>query len=121
SHFTQEFWNLYDVFDLRPKTNNAVEGYHRKQNLRVPAHPNIYRWIEQIRKEEDYAGCRGILEAGSGVTSKKRRKEDEDADFDLCVAKTALTIGEIEFDDYLHHVRRVAYKYIFEVGGKKNV
>ncbi|CAF1363506.1 unnamed protein product, partial [Didymodactylos carnosus] len=71
---------------------------------RVPAHPNVYRWIEEIRNEEDFARCRDILESDTGLPSKKRRKENEENDFALCLAKTALTIEVIDINEYLEHI-----------------
>ncbi|CAF1509351.1 unnamed protein product, partial [Didymodactylos carnosus] len=114
-YFERGFWNLFDVFDLRPQANNAVEGYHRKQNSRVPAHPNVDRWIERIRKEEDFARCRDILESNTGLPLKKRRKENEENDFALCLAKTALTIEAIDINEYLEHVRKKIFHDEYDV------
>ena len=47
-------WNMHDrAIDDLPKTNNSVEGWHRKMSSAVNAHhPNIWKFFDVIRKEQ---------------------------------------------------------------------
>ena len=55
-HFKPELWNIYDrIVRNLPKTNNAVEGWHRAfQTSLGHNHPTIYKFIEFLRMEQDH-------------------------------------------------------------------
>jgi hypothetical protein len=52
--FSHSLWNCYDavLHDL-PKTNNAIEGWHRSFSELLGAHhPSIWKFIEGLQKEQ---------------------------------------------------------------------
>ena len=55
--FPHELWNLYDVvLHNLPRTNNAVEGWHRAFQRQVTAyHPNSWKFIECLKKEQNFS------------------------------------------------------------------
>ncbi|CAG9314716.1 unnamed protein product [Blepharisma stoltei] len=49
--FRREFWNHFDNDGMR--TTNNLEGYHHALNKLVgAAHPNIFKFIETIKNEQ---------------------------------------------------------------------
>ena len=55
SIFAHSLWNCYDATlnDL-PKTNNAVEGWHRGFSQILGAyHPTIWKFIDGLKKEQN--------------------------------------------------------------------
>ena len=54
--FKPELWNIYDrIVRNLPKTNNAVEGWHRAfQTSLGYNHPTIYKFVEFLRLEQDH-------------------------------------------------------------------
>jgi len=52
--FPHSLWNCYDAsLDDLPKTNNAVEGWHRGFSQLLGAHhPTIWKFIDGIKKEQ---------------------------------------------------------------------
>ena len=52
--FDLALWNMYDqmIGDL-PRTNNAVEGWHRRFQANVGAyHPNFWKFIDILKREQ---------------------------------------------------------------------
>ena len=52
--FDLALWNMYDqmIGDL-PRTNNAVEGWHRRFQANVGAyHPNVWKFINILKQEQ---------------------------------------------------------------------
>jgi len=49
-----EIWNQYDsVLQDVPKTNNNIEGWHRRfSSLLGAQHPTIWKFIDVLKKEE---------------------------------------------------------------------
>ena len=54
--FRIELWNIYDRIERNlPKTNNAVEGWHRAfQTSLGHNHPTVYKFVEFLRLEQDH-------------------------------------------------------------------
>ena len=54
--FLLKVWNIHDrIADGLPKTNNAVEGWHRAFNRLVGAdHPSPFNLLAVIRKEQSH-------------------------------------------------------------------
>ena len=52
--FDMELWNMYNqTIDDLPRTNNAVEGWHRSFQANVGAyHPNFWRFIDILKREQ---------------------------------------------------------------------
>jgi hypothetical protein len=73
-------WNQFSNY-RGPRTNNHVEGYNaRISRLWCAAHPNIYKWIRNVRYEENVAFKNALhIESGDyhtpNVGKKYRKKE----------------------------------------------
>ncbi|XP_076036661.1 uncharacterized protein LOC143022389 [Oratosquilla oratoria] len=54
--FRHDMWNMYSrVLDDLPKTNNSLEGWHRRFETEVGVHhPNIWRFIKCLQKEQGF-------------------------------------------------------------------
>jgi hypothetical protein len=52
--FAIAVWNVHNqVEENLPRTNNSVEGYHRKMQTAVSAHhPNIWRFLNILKREQ---------------------------------------------------------------------
>ena len=112
---SRTFLNLYNCLQDRSITNNALEGYHRKENSNIPCHPNIYRWIESIADEGVLAHARHQQELIGQQPSKLQHTSSENKAFEMCLNKEAYEPGEINLEEYLISVRAVAYRYIGEL------
>lgn len=54
--FPIKVWNCYkSVTDDLPRTNNHVEGWHRGFNSSLGSHPNVWKFIEAIKKENSHS------------------------------------------------------------------
>lgn len=51
--FKHSHWNCFDaVIRNLPRTNNAIEGWHRGFSSNTESHPNIFKFIELLKKEQ---------------------------------------------------------------------
>ncbi|XP_048258319.1 uncharacterized protein LOC125383665 [Haliotis rufescens] len=51
ARFPLPLWNHHGI--TGPRTNNSLEGFHNRLNRGLPhQHPNIYRFVEVVRKVE---------------------------------------------------------------------
>jgi hypothetical protein len=67
--FAMTIWNMHDRFQFKlPRTNNAVEGWHRAFQTSVGAsHPSIFNLIEKLQIEQSSTE-RILAKILSGVT-----------------------------------------------------
>jgi len=68
-------WNVYDaVRNNQHRTNNCVEGWHtRFQQLIGSCHPNIYKFLGHLKKEEDMTRLQmAQMQAGMPPPAQKR-------------------------------------------------
>jgi len=62
------------VEDVLPRTNNSVEGWHRAFHSSLScAHPSLWKFIKQIRKEEALQHF-NITQTMNGVSVAGRKK-----------------------------------------------
>ena len=77
--FPIDFWNMFHrTDDELPRTNNAVEGWHRGFQAHVSAcHPVFWKFLEVLQKEETVVRV-GILqnEGGHEPPPQRRRYVD---------------------------------------------
>ena len=73
--FSLDVWNVSGrVEDVLPRTNNSVEGWHRAfQSSLSCAHPSLWKFIEQIRKEEALQHF-NIIQIMNGASVAGRKK-----------------------------------------------
>ena len=78
-YFPHKMWNMHqEILDTLPKTNNAVEGWHRSFETQVAAcHPNIWKFIECIKREQAYneVQIEQLLSGANSGISKKRYRD----------------------------------------------
>jgi len=79
--FTIKIWNMFDaVMQGSPRTNNAVEGWHRAFNSALGAnHVTVWKFINMLKREQ------GLQEAKmeqqiAGVPQQKKRRKYKDLD-----------------------------------------
>ena len=73
--FDLAFWNMYDqtIGDL-PRTNNAVEGWHRRFQANVGAyHPNFWKSIDILKREQSLNHV-NISQARAGHQPEPQRR-----------------------------------------------
>lgn len=52
-HFTHKLWNCFDgTLSGLARTNNAVEAWHRGFSTVVAAHPKIFPFINELKREQ---------------------------------------------------------------------
>lgn len=51
--FPPSYWNVSELIEIRPRTNNHVEGYHGQLNSHCQTHPNLWAWIRFIQEMEE--------------------------------------------------------------------
>ncbi|KAB0801401.1 hypothetical protein PPYR_01533 [Photinus pyralis] len=78
-HFAINMWNCFDAVQHGlPKTNNAVEGWHRAFQMQLCAdHPNIWKFISALKREQSINELR-IEQHISGQPPTISRKEYRD-------------------------------------------
>ena len=78
--FNLALWNMYNqtIGDL-PRTNNAVEGWHRRFQANIGAyHPNVWKFID-ILKQEQSLNHVNISEARAGHQPEPQRRRYQDS------------------------------------------
>jgi hypothetical protein len=103
STFPIELWNCHaSVLGDLPKTNNAVEGWHRAfSSLLNAQHPSIWKFIDGLKEDQ----CLRQLQAEqylSGLEPPARRKKYRQAAAKL--KKNVAKFGRILIIDYLRSI-----------------
>ena len=78
--FDLALWNMYDQMtgDLS-RTNNAVEGWHRRFQANVGAyHPNFWNFIDILKREQSLNHV-NISQARAGHQSEPQRRRYQDS------------------------------------------
>ena len=78
--FDLALWNMYDqtIGDL-PRTNNAVEGWHRRFQANIGAyHPNFWKFIDILKREQSLNQV-NISQARAGHQPEPQRRRYEDS------------------------------------------
>ena len=74
--FAIDMWNMYHRTDEElPRTNNSVEGWHRSFQRHVSAcHPNFWRFLEMLKKEETVVRVNIIQHLGGHPAPPRRAR-----------------------------------------------
>jgi hypothetical protein len=76
-----KIWNNFDTDG--PRTNNFNEGYNNRLNrLCGSGHPNLYKFINIMKREESLASVK-YFRAIQGYEPDKRRKKDIEKDLKI--------------------------------------
>lgn len=78
-------WNHYD--ENGPRTNNDVEGYHSKLQKRFGQHPNLWKFITQLKEEEQCQDVRQRRLEANKLVERNRAKVDVERDFKILCFK----------------------------------
>jgi hypothetical protein len=78
--FGIQLWNMFHrTFDELPRTNNAIEGWHRGFQATVAScHPTFWRFLNCIKKEDGFNRVK-ILQARGGHAAPPQRRRYADA------------------------------------------
>ncbi len=101
--FAVELWSVHDrVVEGLPRTNNAVEGWHRAFQGTVGfVHPTVYKLIDAIRLEQSHTeNVVTRINAGQVVTKKNAQYVRVDAAIQTLVAN----FGDRHIVDFLRGI-----------------
>lgn len=75
-YFSKQWMSLCAPFvgceDDKHRTNNAVEGWHRRLNTRMPHKPTLVRFLYNLKKEAKFQDTKIKNSLFSGVTRRRR-------------------------------------------------
>ncbi|XP_071104150.1 uncharacterized protein [Haliotis cracherodii] len=95
-HFTQAIWRKTQELGLAtfgPSTNNNLEGFHSRLNASLNhRHPNLYRFIEIIKKIEKSEKTK-LSQLGLGAAPPARKRVYKEIDNRLTRLKDQLSQG----------------------------
>ncbi|CAG9315619.1 unnamed protein product [Blepharisma stoltei] len=102
--FRREFWNHFDNDGMR--TTNNLEGYHHALNKLVgAAHPNILKFIEIIKNEQQI--FRKVLANIAGRAKPPNSREKYRLLHEAVErTKTLMRRGDISLSDYIEQIKR---------------
>lgn len=98
-------WNVYErtVEDL-PRTNNAIEGWHRGFQSNVGAfHPNIWKFLDVLRREQGLNELK-ITQALTGHEPVPQRRTYRD-----CQLRISAIVRDYENRDILNYLRAIGH------------
>jgi hypothetical protein len=100
SSFEIKLWNHFDSTEERVNNNNEAYNLRIITRLGHVAHPNIWKWVELIQKEEFLqvaVRCAGLLEGS--IKPKVRRNHDLERDLTILKAKNKYLTSVEKFDN----------------------
>ena len=110
-----KIWNHFDTDG--PRTNNYNEGYNNRLNrLCGSGHPNLYKFINIMKREESLASVK-YFRAIQGYEPDKRRKKDIEKDLKIESLIQEVQDGNIELLEYLSEVSKLFH---FRINRKKD-
>lgn len=99
------FFNSFLSFQELPRTNNHCEGFHNRINGMWGAHPNIYRFINELKSEQDLKELEiAQIEAGREPAARKRVYVSTDKKLMSLVKKFNDDIHDGSFMPYLKSI-----------------
>lgn len=107
-YFSKQWMSLCTPFiscaNDKHRTNNAIEGWHRRLNTRMPHKPTLGRFLYKLRKEAKYQDTRIKNNLFSGATRQKR-----DILFDNCLKKQLnyLQCGDVTEIQFLQNIATI--------------
>lgn len=108
--FPIEWWNCYEsVLQAAPKTNNAVEGWHRGFETTLDTtHANIFKLLSALQKEQTIM-LATYEQAAAGEPAAKRRKYKDAADRLHQLVQT-YDVDDMEDDEeVIDYIRGIAH------------
>ncbi|CAF1122404.1 unnamed protein product [Brachionus calyciflorus] len=108
-----EIWNHF--YNNGPRTNNHVEGFHRKIDIElISDHPNLYVFIEYLKKLEVQTYLLFKRRQISNDFNTKRRPEDIFRDQKIVKYKTMLLndLNSLKTNSYKNELVPILERYI---------
>ena len=110
--FPIKYWNHFHNENSR--TNNNNEAYNLRLDKRSEAHPNIWKFIELLQKEELHASVKFERINSDRLKLRGRRRVDLVRDLEITTAKNVYLQSECSFDDierYLNTVKELVQQF----------
>ncbi|XP_046554198.1 uncharacterized protein LOC124263590 [Haliotis rubra] len=108
ARFRLPLWNHHST--TGPRTDNNLEGFHNRLNRGLPhRHPNIYRFVEVIRKVE-HAERAKMSQIDFGAAQRSRKRVYREMEHRLCRLKEQLNLGlktPMQFLDAVGHLLKL--------------
>ena len=100
-------WNMNDrVEEDLPRTNNHIEGWHRKMNSAMGScHPNIWKFLDVIMKEQGLTDVK-LNQAQGGHVAPPQRRVYRNAS-----RRLAVVVQDFPNRQILDFLRGVAYNF----------
>ena len=108
--FKLEMWNVYESALLsQPKTNNAVEGWHRTFETQVAGHhPNIWKFLDFLKKEQNYNDVKvDQFLAGNSLQPPRKKYRDSSERIKRIVEKYS------SYSNVIDYLRAIAHNLGF--------
>ena len=105
--FVPEMWNMYTrTRNELPRTNNNIEGWHRGlQSLVTSCHPNFWRFINIIIKEESLTQVK-INQCLGGIQDPERKK------YKNCNANIVNIVQNYPALQTIDYLQRISYNLL---------
>ena len=101
-NFPVQMWNVYENEDYR--TNNHLEGWHKRLKCLVgKSHPNIYEFVEVMKKEQTATEVL-MLQLSAGASAPKRSAKSITMDKKIKELKDRFEKNSVSLEEYLHGV-----------------
>ena len=107
--FAPELWNVHlRTLNGRPRTNNHIEGYHRRFSANVNASkPNVYNFLEVLKREEHFTRAQiEQMVAGMDPPPPRKKYRDVNRNIEAIVRRYART-------PRMDYLRGIAYNFNF--------
>ena len=103
--FRHETWNMNErAANELPKTNNKVEGWHRKMVSAVNScHPNFWHFLEVLKKEQTLSNV-VMNQAEAGQEGEKQRLKWRN-----CAQRIGNLVRDFEINNVLAFLRGIAH------------
>jgi hypothetical protein len=102
--FAHGLWNVFNaVNEDDARTNNAIEGWHRRfSTLSGAHHPTLWKFITTLKLEQGHTEFRlAQLTAGASPPAKRRKYRDMDKRIRRNVSKYDKQNPTFNLEDYL--------------------
>jgi hypothetical protein len=106
--FSPAQWNVHDrTLNGQQRTNNEIEGWHRGFQVTCGTLPNIYRFIDAIKKQQGIHNFDvAQLAAGQAVPPKNKRYAD-------ISRRIQSIVQDYQNRDHIEFLRNIAHNFEF--------
>ena len=103
--FVPQVWNVHSrVQNELPRTNNSVEGWHRKMQAGVTAdHPNIWRFLTILQREQSFLNVITSQRLGGHPVEPSGKKYRD------CNAQIMNIVNDFTNREHFEYLRGVAH------------